>query len=116
MNKRQKGSFGEKVAIEYLEKKGYKILEKNFLTPLGEIDIIAKKGDSLCFIEVKFRKNLSFGSPLLAVDNRKINRLKKVVEFYCLKEKIKDTPLRIEVIGITQEDENLKIEHIENVF
>lgn len=115
MNKREEGRLGEKIAEEYLKKKGYKILEKNFLTPLGEIDIIARKEKWLCFIEVKYRKGKKYGSPLVAVDFRKIERIKKLIDYYCLKEKISETPLRIEVVGITKENESFKIEHIENV-
>ncbi len=116
MNKRESGALGEDIAVEFLQKKGYRIIERNFLTPIGEIDIIAKKDGILCFVEVKFRKSDSFGSAFEAVDYRKLNKLRKVIEFYCLKNKIKDTPLRVEVIGITEEMGSYNIKHLENVF
>lgn len=116
MNRKEKGKRGEEIAINYLIEKGYKIVEKNFNCPLGEIDIIAKRDKFICFIEVKYRENKVFGNPLEAVDNKKLHRIKKVLEYYCLKNKIAGCPLKIEVIGITEEDSSYRIDHIKNVI
>ncbi len=116
MNRKQWGRIGEDMAEEYLRGQGYEIVEKNFSCSFGEIDIIARKNRSLIFIEVKYRKSENYGSPLQAVDSRKISRLKRIIEYYCLIRKIKDCPLRIEVIGILKDKEKFSIEHIKEVL
>ncbi len=116
MNRKEQGKKGEEIASAYLIENGYKILERNYTCPLGEIDIIAKKDGRLVFIEVKYRKSKKFGSPLAAVDIRKIGRLKKIVDYYCMINKIKDCPLKIEVVGITNGDKSDRIEHIKDIF
>ena len=63
MKRRDTGRLGEKIARDFLEKRGYIIIEKNFRTSAGEIDLIARKGEYLVFIEVRTKKSLSFGSP-----------------------------------------------------
>ena len=75
--KRTIGDFGEEIALKYLEKKGYQILDRNFLKHYGEIDIIAIKNDILTFVEVKTRKNDEFKPASLDVDYYKQERIKK---------------------------------------
>ena len=65
------GDMGERRAVKFLKKKGYKILETNFKTNFGEIDIIARKGDYICFVEVKTRSSDNFGEPREAVNFHK---------------------------------------------
>lgn len=105
------GKEGEEIAIDYLLSKGYKILEKNFRTSFGEIDIIAKHGDYIVVIEVKTRMSDRFGEPQLSVNRKKQEKLKKLALFY-LTRLGKDHPVRFDVIAI----KNSKIEHIENAF
>lgn len=113
VNKRQTGTSYEIKAEEYLIKKGYKILERNFRNRSGEIDIIAKDGEYFCFVEVKYRTTNDFGSPLEAVDYRKQNQIRKVAMFYLMKNKLSEwTPCRFDVIGFEGE----KMTHIENAF
>lgn len=82
MNKRKLGSDYEEIAIEYLESIGYKVIEKNFRCKIGEIDIIAKDGDYICFIEVKYRKNTNFGFPDEAISKNKRHTIFKVAKFF----------------------------------
>lgn len=113
VNKRQAGTSYEIKAEEYLIKKGYKILERNFRNRSGEIDIIAKDGEYFCFVEVKYRTTNDFGSPLEAVDYRKQNQIRKVAMYYLMKNKLSEwTPCRFDVIGFEGE----KMTHIENAF
>lgn len=113
VNKRQTGTSYEIKAEEYLIKKGYKILERNFRNRSGEIDIIAKDGEYFCFVEVKYRTTNDFGSPLEAVDYRKQNQIRKVAMYYLMKNKLSEwTPCRFDVIGFEGE----KMTHIENAF
>lgn len=112
-NKRQTGTTYEMKAEEYLLQKGYKILERNFRTRSGEIDLIAKKGEYFCFVEVKYRTTNDYGNPLEAVDARKQNQIRKVAMYYLMKNKLSEwTPCQFDVIAFEGE----KLTHIENAF
>ena len=76
------GDFGEEIALKYLEKKGYQILDRNFLKPYGEIDIIAIKNDILTFVEVKTRKNDEFKPASLFQMNNEDKFLRNFPLFY----------------------------------
>ncbi len=106
------GRVGEKKAAEHLEKKGYKIIEKNFKTHVGEIDLIATIDEEIVFVEVKTRSSDAFGAPSEAVDLKKQEKYYKVADEYLLKTKRKDASCRFDVIEI----ENGQINHIINAF
>ncbi len=113
MNNREFGAKGEDLACEYLIKNGYEILERNVhFSRFCEIDIIAKLHEKYIFVEVKTRKNNSFGTPLEAVTKTKYNNIKTGVYTYAQENKIKN--FQVDVIGITLYPE-LKIEHLRNV-
>lgn len=116
MNKRQQGKEGEDLAVAFLKKSGYKILETNFSCKLGEIDIIAKEGRTYCFIEVKSRKSKDYGSPLEAVDKKKMLKLIQTAKYYCMMKNLIDVPLRFDVIGILFTDKHPEIELIKNAI
>ena len=99
---REKGFEGEQLAAKFLKANGYRILERNYRTKSGEIDIIARKNRSIVFIEVKTRSNDSFGSPVEAVDRRKLAKLEIVANQYIQKKEIEDAAFRFEVITITK--------------
>jgi len=80
--KQRLGAYGEILAANFLIGKGCRIIDRNFRTTYGEIDLIATNGDELLFIEVKTRTASGYGYPELAVDNRKISRLAKAAEIY----------------------------------
>ena len=97
MNKRQIGSVYELKASDYLTKKGYQIIERNYRCRIGEIDIIAIERDCLCFIEVKYRKNEKAGDPLEAVDKR--------TQYYLLTHsKYQSAKCRFDAVGILGEE------------
>ncbi len=113
-NKRQVGSAYEKKAAEYLIGQGFQIIEKNFYSRYGEIDIIAQDGRYLVFIEVKYRRDSSCGSPLEAVTAGKQKRICRAAFYYCTKKGCGDrTPCRFDVIAI---EGGNKIIHIKNAF
>ena len=113
MNKRQTGAAYELKAEEYLLGNGYKILERNFRNQSGEIDLIAKKGGQIHFVEVKYRTTAMYGSPLEAVDFRKQNQIRKVAMYYLMKNKLSEwTPCQFDVIAFEGEE----MTHIENAF
>ena len=116
INKREIGKKYELAAENYMREKGYRILETNFYTRFGEIDIIAYKDKTFVFTEVKYRKNDRFGTALEAVDYRKQMHIIKSALCY-LNYKgygnyASNINIRFDVIGIC----NNKIEHIENAF
>ena len=87
MNNKIKGAYGEKQAVSYIKKLGYKILEQNFTTKIGEIDIIAQDKSYIVFIEVKNRTSQKFGRPSEAVNNHKQHKIKQVALLYMQKYK-----------------------------
>ena len=106
------GKIGEDIATKYLEQIGYEIIQRNFECKIGEIDIIAKDKNEIVFVEVKTRKNNTFGTPFEAITKTKYENIKKGALKY-----ISENPCRnyrIDVIGITLQPE-LKIEHMQNI-
>jgi putative endonuclease len=110
------GNDGEDLAIRFLTKKGYRIIAKNYRTPLGEIDIIAKDGDTLVFLEVKTRTSDSFGYPFEAVDNHKKRKIRNVALLF-LKRMKEEPAARFDVLSISFGDNGKEeITHIEDAF
>lgn len=106
------GSLGENYAVSLLKKKGYRILEKNFRTKLGEIDIIALDRDTLVFVEVKARWSRRFGRPEEAVTPQKINKIKKAIGYYKLLHQDSSDKMRIEVVSLEIQNGKLTSEKI----
>lgn len=104
---RIKGIEAEKVAVEYLKKSGYKIIEKNFHSRFGEIDIIAKDKDYYVFVEVRARKNNSFGSPIETVNFLKKRKIYKASIDYVKRKKLENCNLRFDIVSIEGEKINL---------
>ncbi len=109
------GSTGEDIAANYLKKKGYKILHRNYKTPLGEADIIVKDKDTIVFVEVKARSSGAFGQPFEAVDYRKQEKLKKIALYYLKHNRI-ESPVRFDVVSIISRDKNAEVNHIAEAF
>ncbi len=108
---RQKvGNFGEKLACEHLREKGYEILDQNYRTRGGEIDIVAKEGDVLVFVEVKTRTNRAFGFPEEAIDARKQRKLVLTAEHYLAVHRLYEKNYRIDSIGIELDREGRILE------
>lgn len=113
-NKRAKGSRNEILASEYLKRKGYRILCMNYRVRQGEIDIVAKDGEAIVFVEVKYRKNISAGHPLEAVNEAKQRQISKTALFYMNQQKLNPDliEMRFDVVGILEDE----ILHIVNAF
>ncbi len=100
-NKRAVGSRYEEETAAFLQKNGYRILEKNFRDRRGEIDLIAKDGRTLVFVEVKYRKNARNGYPEEAVDTRKQKKICETAAYYVYKNRIPEyTPMRFDVVAV----------------
>ena len=106
------GAKGEKLVVAFLKKQGCKILEKNYRTPFGEADIIAKDGEEIAFIEVKTRTTDSYGQPSEAVGADKQRRYRRIAECYWL-QKGKEPNARFDVAEVWADG---KIEYIKNAF
>lgn len=112
-NNRKIGSLYEKIAVEYLEKRGLKLICRNYRCKFGEIDIIMQDKDYLVFCEVKYRKYSGFGFPLEAVNIKKENKIRNVAKAYIVTNEIpNDAKIRFDCIGILGND----IEWIKNAF
>lgn len=116
------GKLGEKAAIDYLEKNNYQIICKNFrVGKLGEIDIIARDNEYICFVEVKTRSSLSYGTPSEAVTVRKQNVIRRVASVYLSRKFISESSVRFDVVEIyikklLNGHEVYKINLIKNAF
>lgn len=106
------GKTGEDIATEYLIKNNYKIIERNFLCKMGEIDIIALKDEYLVFIEVKTRSSNKYGVPSEAVTKNKLKHLYKTARYYVYTRNLQDECIRFDVIEIYYENSTYKINHI----
>lgn len=109
------GKLGEELAVEYLQKNGYAILETNWTFQKAEIDIIAKKENILAIVEVKTRSSLDFGLPQDFVKPKKIQLLVKAVDAYVI-EKDLDINVRFDIIAIHKEGKSFAIEHLTDAF
>ncbi|MBW6431895.1 YraN family protein [Patescibacteria group bacterium] len=110
-NTKKIGDLGEEGAVRYLKKKGFEIVERNFRTRFGEIDIIAIDEDMLVFVEVKVKRDEKFGDPGEMIDSRKIEKIKRTANYFLQEKDLCDIPWRIDAVLIRGD----AIEHIECV-
>lgn len=113
----QFGRASEARAEEFLRQKGYRILERNLRTSLGELDLVAEDAGVLVFVEVKARATEAFGGAVLAVDRRKQAKLIRLASQYLAQRHLMERPCRFDVVLVQGEvDAPLQIEHVENAF
>jgi len=112
------GALGENIAEEYLTNMGYIVLDKNFRSKFGEIDIIGKDGNYIAFIEVKARYGSIYGTPAEAVTPRKQNKIYKTAQLYILKKRIFKFNFRFDVIEIilNSKDNDYSVRLIKDAF
>ncbi len=116
-----KGRLGEDLAVEFLKEKGYTILQRNFRSKSGEVDIVALKGRGsgsqvLVFVEVKYRTSIDFGLPCQAVDYKKQRVIKQVAETYIAREKAYNMPCSLDIVEVYRDNGKTHINHLENCF
>ena len=111
----QLGKKGEKLAVDFLLDKGYDIVEQNYRFDKAEVDIIAKKNQTLAIIEVKTRSTSDFGDPQNFLKPKQIQRIVKAVDEYVLVNNL-DVEIRFDIIAIVKENKGFSIEHLENAF
>ena len=111
------GNRGEELAAAFLERNGFKLIERNFRCKGGEVDIVAKDGKTLVFVEVKSRKTLTYGVPQLAVTPFKQRQISKAALTWLTRNRKHDHPARFDVIAIILESSyQHQLEHIKNAF
>lgn len=116
-SKKEIGELGENLAVKYLRKKGYRVLERNLRNKGGEIDIVAEVNDTVIFIEVKTRSPRSLATPESAIDFEKQKRIRKTAKMY-LTGYFNPSPIRFDTITILLDDwyKPIKISHTEDAF
>ncbi len=110
------GDAGEDLAAAALKKQGYKILERNYVCPLGEVDLVARQGKTYVFIEVKTRQNDRFGLPQEAVNQAKQRKLRLLAYYYLKQKRLGEVSLRFDVVAITLDEAGPWLEIIQNAF
>ena len=109
------GKLGEEMAVEFLQKEGYTILQTNYTFQKAEIDILAQKAGLLAVVEVKTRSSLDFGLPQDFVKPKKIQLLVKAVDAFVTQNDL-DLEVRFDIIAIHKEDKSFVIEHLIDAF
>jgi putative endonuclease len=110
------GQEGERLAERYLQKKGYKLVERNYRCAVGELDLIVLDRRVVVFVEVKTRTSHGFGSPLEAVEFRKQRKMIQAAQFFLSAKGLQQREARFDVIGISWPGREPVVEHIENAF
>ena len=109
------GKKGEDLAVEFLQKRSYDILERNWRFKKAEVDIIARKKDVLAIIEVKTRSTNHFGNPQDFVNQKKIKLLVEAINEYVTRKDL-DVEVRFDIIAILKNQQTFEIDHIEDAF
>lgn len=115
---RERGNLGEAIAKDYLESKGFKILQSQYFARVGEIDIVAERGGRIHFVEVKARSSGAFGHPEEAVTPRKAERIRKAVGLYLERNKITHENYQIDLVAIDLDFDlhKARVRHIESAI
>ena len=110
------GKWGEDVAVIYLKKINYRIVERNYRCKFGEIDIIALEGQTIVFVEVKTRSSGEFGCPQTGVTPRKQRQLTKIAHYYLQKHQLFHRDARFDVVAVEKRSGEKQITMIRNAF
>lgn len=117
LNNRQIGAKGELIAKKHIEDLGYDVLQSNYRTKIGEIDIIAVYEDVIVFLEVKLRKTLRYGYPIEAICTRKMKTIRLVAHEYIKSKSLWDYSIRFDVVEVfLNEKDAFKVNLIKNAF
>ena len=109
------GKKGEQLAVDFLQQKGFTILERNYRFQKAEVDIIIQKKDLICAVEVKTRSTPEFGNPQEFVKPKQIQQLVKAMDFYITENDL-DVELRFDIVAIIKNKLGTKIEHLKDAF
>jgi putative endonuclease len=110
------GRKGEDLAASHLRNLGWEVLERNYRTKLGEIDLVCRDHDSIVFVEVKTRASADFARPDESVTQRKQAKLRRLVEEYLVAHRLEASDVRFDVLGVTLSGRRPEFEHIVGAF
>ena len=111
------GRLGEHLAVQYLESEGMRVLERNWRCPAGEIDIVARDGNTLVMVEVKTRSGLVFGTPFSAITAQKLARLRRLASAWTGSHKARYSEVRIDAVSVlVPRGGSIEIDHLRGVF
>jgi putative endonuclease len=116
MNNRALQQAGEQAAARHLERRGFRILARNWRIRMGELDLVAEEGSVLVFVEVKTRRSAGFVDPAAGVDFRKRCRLRRLAEAYLAIERPAAGPCRFDVVSVVLDRRHPTVQHISNAF
>ncbi|MEW5785849.1 MAG: YraN family protein [Bacillota bacterium] len=108
------GQSGEKAALEYLNSRGFRIIQLNYRCPLGEVDIVARERETIVFVEVRTRTGGAMGRASESITRNKEKKLKRTALYYLQKEHGREMPCRIDCVAIEMDPENLTVLNIEH--
>ena len=112
MKKKPLGRKGENLAASYLREQGWEIIERNYRTRLGEIDLVCRDHNTIVFVEVKTRTETDFARPDQSVTQRKQAKLRRLVEEYLAAHHIESSDIRFDVLGVTFSGRRPEFDHI----
>jgi len=119
-DRRAQGRVGEEDAVRWLTANGYEILERNVINHAGELDVVAKDGDTLCFLEIKARASDAFGPAIAAVDARKQRRISRAAALYLATQgaakRLDRSPCRFDVLGLDWQGDGWRYTLIKDAF
>lgn len=110
------GREGERVAEQFLKRKGYRVVERNYRCPAGEVDLIVLDRRVIVFVEVKTRSGHGFGTPLEAVPRWKQKNMIQTATFFLHQKRLHNRDARFDVVGISWPGREPMVEHVENAF
>lgn len=110
------GKQGEDLAAAHLEQNGYRILERNYRSVFGEVDIVAEEGDTLVFVEVKSRRSEAYGDPQLAVGPEKQRKISRAAMGYLSERGLNRRPARFDIVAVKLRPSGNTIELIRDAF
>jgi putative endonuclease len=115
-DRRETGLLGEDRAAAALARNGYRILARNYRCRLGEIDLVAEDGDTIVFVEVKARRDASYGGPAMAVTREKQRRIARVALHYLAVNRMLDRRARFDVVALMAGPEGWGVEILKDAF
>jgi putative endonuclease len=112
------GAYGERRAVDYLTNEaGMRVLERNWRCPEGEVDVIARDGDDLVFVEVKTRRGVAFGAPAEAVVAEKVRRLRRLAALWLVEHPVRARDVRFDVVSVHRPPRGpARVEHLRGAF
>ena len=110
------GRKGEDLAASHFRDQGWEVLDRNWRTRLGEIDLVCRDHDTIVFVEVKTRASADFARPDQSVTQRKQAKLRRLVEYYLVTHRLESRDVRFDVLGVTLDSRRPEFEHIVGAF